>query len=164
MSGIEPEGPGTNAAYRFETEFVYEARVLIDPERILIENGPKGTRRVIRIWGGSFAGPTIRGTVLEGGADWQILRPDGVNELDARYAMLTDDGVSIHVRNRVITRPDPGSTDPFSPGFYRRSTLSYEAPVDGAYAWLNRFVFLGTLTPGPPDGEPAVTIRVWKLL
>jgi hypothetical protein len=150
--------------YRFSTEFAYEAKVLIDPEHITIENTQHGTRRVIRIKGGTFEGPGIRGLVLEGGADWQILRSDGVNELDARYAMQTDDGVSIHVRNRVLSRPDQDSVDPFSPGYYRRSVLSFEVPVDCRYAWLNKFVFIGTLTPGNPAEEPSVIIRVWKLL
>lgn len=165
-------GLAENLSYGFSTEFAYEARVLIDPDRITIEGTPHGTRRIIRILGGLFEGPAIRGKVLEGGADWQILRADGVNELDARYTMLTDDGVPIHVRNRVISRPDPASTDPFSPGFYRRSVLSYEVPVGCAYEWLNQYVFLGTLTPGSPDDDkpgaapeqPSVTIRAWKLL
>ena len=149
---------------RFSTEFVYEAKVLIDPERITIENTQHGTRRIVRILGGSFEGPSIQGIVLPGGADWQILRSDGVNELDARYTMQTDDGISIHVRNRVLSHPDPASTDPDSPGHYRRSVLSYEVPVDCKYTWLNKSVFLGTLTPATTDKEAAVIIRVWKLL
>ena len=38
---------------------------------------PRGRRRVIPILGGTFEGPTIRGNVLPGGADWQIVRADG---------------------------------------------------------------------------------------
>lgn len=148
----------------FSTEYVYEAKVLIDPDRIVIENTQHGNRRIINIIGGSFKGPKIEGIVLPGGADWQILRSDGVNELDARYTMRTNDGVPIHVRNRVLSRPDPESQDPFSPGYYRRSVLSFEAPADGAYAWLNKNVFLGTLTPATTEKEAAVIIRAWKLL
>ncbi|MDP3177710.1 MAG: DUF3237 domain-containing protein [Spirochaetaceae bacterium] len=148
----------------FSTEFVYEAKVLIDPVRIVIENTPHGNRRIIRITGGSFKGPRIQGIVLPGGADWQLLRADGVNELDARYAMQTHDGVPIHVRNRVLSRSEPESTDPFSPGFYRRSVLSFEAPLECAYSWLNKSVFLGTLTPATTEHEVAVILRAWKLL
>jgi hypothetical protein len=49
--------------------------------------GPLGERRVVGILGGTFEGPGMRGEVLPGGADWQIVRRDGVLDLDARYAL-----------------------------------------------------------------------------
>jgi hypothetical protein len=150
--------------YRFETEFVYEAKVILDPVMIITENTPHGGRNVVRIKGGVFEGPEIRGEVLEGGADWQLVRPDGVKELEARYAMRTDDGVTIHVLNRVIARQDPSSTDQYSPGMYRRCVLSFEVPMDSRYAWLNAYVYLGTLTSASTEREAAVVIRVWKVL
>jgi len=42
---------------------------------------PGGRRRIIEILGGTFEGPNIRGRVLPGGADWQLVRPDGFAEL-----------------------------------------------------------------------------------
>lgn len=154
----------TNQDYRFSTEFVYEAKAILYAERTSIEKTPHGGRNVIRIKGGTFKGPRMEGVILEGGADWQLVRPDGVKELEARYIMRTNDGVSIHVINRVLTRPDPSSEDPFSPGFYRRSVLSFEVPIDSEYAWLNQYLYLGTLTPASTETESAVIIRVWKLL
>jgi hypothetical protein len=154
----------TNQDYRFCTEFAYEAKVILDPVQVATEKTPHGGRNVVRIKGGTFKGPDIEGEVLEGGADWQLIRPDGVRELEARYMMRTNDGVSIHVLNRVLSRPDPASGDPFSPGFYRRCVLSFEAPMDSRYAWFNTHVFLGTLTPATTEKESAVIIRVWKLL
>lgn len=150
--------------YRFSTEFVYEARVTLNPERHSIRNAPHGTRNIVRIKGGTFKGPEIEGVVLEGGADWQLVREDGVKELEARYTMQTNDGVLIHVLNRVLAREDSSSTDPYSPGFYRRSVLSFEVPVDSRYSWLNRYLYLGTLTPASTPEEAAVIIRVWRLL
>ncbi len=150
--------------YRFSTEFVYEARVILNPERIGIENTPHGRRNIVRIAGGTFRGPEIEGTILEGGADWQLVRPDGVKELEARYTMLTGDGVPIHVLNRVLAREDPDSQDPYSPGFYRRSVLSFEVPMESRYSWLNRYLYLGTLTSASTPEEAAVIVRVWKLL
>jgi hypothetical protein len=47
-----------------------------------------GERRVIPITGGSFEGPNIKGAVLPGVADWQLVRPDGDLELYARYTSL----------------------------------------------------------------------------
>ena len=39
---------------------------------------PRGRRRIIPILGGTFEGPGIRGKVVPGGADWQIVRADGL--------------------------------------------------------------------------------------
>jgi len=44
---------------------------------------PYGERRVIDILGGRVEGPRLKGKILPG-ADWQIVRPDGVTDLTAR--------------------------------------------------------------------------------
>src|SRR5262252_592970 len=44
---------------------------------------PYGERRVIDILGGRVEGPRLQGRILPG-ADWQIVRPDGVTDLEAR--------------------------------------------------------------------------------
>jgi Protein of unknown function (DUF3237) len=59
--------------------------------------GPLGERRVIGILGGTFEGPGMRGEILPGGADWQIVRKDGVLDLDARYALKEQGGGLIRV-------------------------------------------------------------------
>jgi len=59
--------------------------------------GPLGERRVIGILGGTFEGPGLRGEILPGGADWQIVRTDGVLDLDARYALKEQGGGLIRV-------------------------------------------------------------------
>ena len=46
-----------------------------------------------------------------------------------------------------------------------RSVVSFEAPVESKYKWLNDYIFLGTLERAPGyEKEPAVIIRVWKVL
>ena len=62
--------------------------------------GPLGRRRIIAITGGRFVGERLSGRVLPGGADWQVIRADGVAELDARYTLETAEGALIYVRNR----------------------------------------------------------------
>jgi len=64
--------------------------------------GPYGERRFIPILGGRFTGPGIRGEVMPGGADRQIVRHDGVRELEAIYELRADDGTVLSVLNRVI--------------------------------------------------------------
>src|SRR5262244_43294 len=52
---------------------------------------PYGERRVIDILGGWVDGPRLKGKILPG-ADWQIVRPDGVTDLAARYGIESDGG------------------------------------------------------------------------
>jgi len=59
----------------------------------------RGRRRIIPILGGTFEGPNIRGKVVPGGADWQIVRADGLAELDTRYLLQTESGQLIYIQN-----------------------------------------------------------------
>ena len=111
---------------------------------------PLGRRRVIPITGGSFSGERLSGRVLPGGADWQVIRADGVADLDARYTLQTGDGALIYVRNKgyrhgpdeVMERLAAGeAVDPTL--YYMRTTPWFETG-DARYAWLNRIVCLGT--------------------
>ncbi len=125
-----------------------------------------GHRRVIRIKGGRVWGPRLQGRVLEGGADWQILRPDGTADLEARYTIQTDDGALIYVMNRgvrhgpaeVLARLNCGEhVDPSS--YYFRSAASFETGAP-EHAWLTRAVMLG-LGERYPD---KVALRFWQVL
>lgn len=55
----------------------------------------KGTR-VIAYVKGTFEGPNIKGTA-ENGADWYLLRPDGLGELDVRLTLKTNEGEFIYM-------------------------------------------------------------------
>ena len=56
-----------------------------------------GNRFVIPIVGGTFEGPELRGTILPGGADYQLQdQAHGRTEIEAIYSIKTDDGVCIH--------------------------------------------------------------------
>jgi Protein of unknown function (DUF3237) len=107
---------------------------------------PQGRRRIIGISGGRFSGERLSGHVLPGGADWQLVRADGVADLDARYTLETSDGALIYVRNRgyrhgpaeVLKRLAAGER--VDPGlYYMRTTPRFETG-DERYAWLNRII------------------------
>jgi hypothetical protein len=107
---------------------------------------PLGRRRIIGITGGRFSGERLSGRVLPGGADWQVIRADGVADLDARYTLETSDGVLIFVRNKgyrhgpaeVLKKLSLGeAVDPSL--YYMRTTPSFETG-DARYSWLNRMV------------------------
>lgn len=136
-----------------ETEFVYEAIVDIAPG-IDLGNGPLGPRAMVPITGGTFEGPDIRGIVLAGGADRQLVREDGFRLLDALYELETDDGAIITVRNQVLSPPQAGQR--------RFSALQITAPEE-KYGWLNRSVHVGTLD-GLRPGRDAVLVRVFRLV
>lgn len=146
----------------FKTEFVWEAKVKI-AGMINVGESKRGTRRIIPITGGTFSGPKIKGEVLPGGEDWQLVRPDGDTELYARYLLKTDDSVVIQIINRaLIHMPTEGKKrEP-----YIKSVIDLEAPNDSPYAYLNHAIFLGTLTiPSLKQGEePYVIIKVYKVL
>ena len=135
-------------------KFIYEALVDIAPTEDL-GDGPYGHRRIVPITGGTFEGPSIRGTVLAGGADRQLVRADGVLELDAVYEMRTDDGAVLGVQNRVII----DQSQPDAP--YTRSHITIAAPT-GPYSWLSRRIIIGTLQP--LTDRPAVRIRAYQVL
>ena len=132
-----------------ELAFVCEIRAAVtDP--VEVGRTPAGLRRIVDISEGTFEGPLMRGTILPGGADWQILRSDGLAELQAHYVLKTDDGVLIQVRNRglrhgpeeVLRRIAAGDhVDPAE--YYFRAAPVFEAP-EGRYDWLNRSVFVAT--------------------
>jgi hypothetical protein len=135
-------------------EFVYEAEVDIAPRQSLGASA-LGERFMVPILGGRFEGPRLRGRVLPGGADRQLLRPDGVKELDALYEMQADDGAVITVHNCVLI------DDKVQPERYARSVVQLRAPA-GPHEWLNRRVFVGTLQSLQP-GRAAVRITVYEL-
>ncbi len=111
---------------------------------------PQGRRRIIGITGGRFAGARLSGRVLPGGADWQVIRADGVADLDARYTLETNDGALIYVRNHgyrhgprdILEKLAAGeSVDPAL--YYMRTTPLFETG-DTRYTWLNGMICVAT--------------------
>ena len=126
---------------------------------------PRGRRRIIPILGGTFEGPNVRGKVLPGGADWQIVRADGLAELDTRYMLQTDAGSLVYIQNAGIRHAPPDVTkkllagqpvDPSQVYFKTVPTFETSAPE---LQWLTRSIFVGTGERRPTE----VIIRVWRV-
>ena len=153
MANPEPAKPELSVP---ELEFIFAARVTVDAPLDLGDVG-KGARRIVPITGGEFSGPRVRGVVLSGGADWQVLRGDGVGELEARYTLRTDDGALIYVRNHAL-RHGPAEVmaalaagrevEPSS--YYFRGATFFETGA-AQYAWMTKHVIVCT-----GHREPAV--------
>jgi hypothetical protein len=143
---------------------LFRAEITLGPPQEL-GAAPLGVRRVIPITGGRFRGERLSGRVLAGGADWQLIRSDGVAELDARYALETADGALIYVRNRgyrhgpreVLARLAAGEN--VDPGLYYMRTTPLFETGDERYAWLNRIVAVATGARRPA----AVELEVYEV-
>lgn len=129
-----------------KTELVMQLVVTCtDPENVGGGADSKDGKRT-EIWpiiGGRFQGKGIRGIVVPGGGDFPVLRPDGVEVIDALYRLKTDDGVTIIIHNRGLAYPET------QPGAYHyRLAPEFIAPK-GQYDWLNKSLFISTLTDVP---------------
>ena len=112
-------------------------------------------RRVIPIAGGEVLGPRIRGKVLPGGADFQVMRVDGVTDLHARYVIETKERHLIYVENSGVRYGPPELMEKLRRGeavdpalIYFRTTPRFETAAPG-YEWLmqNLFVCSGARYP-----------------
>jgi hypothetical protein len=129
-------------------------------------NTPYGERRIIDINGGTVEGRKLNGKVLPGGADWQIVRADGVVHLQARYTIEADTGAQIlvdaegyrHGPADVMDRLGRDETvDPAL--YYFRTFMRFETADPGA-AWLNRILAVGR----GARANRAVRIEVFEVL
>ncbi len=101
----------------------------------------------------------MRGKVLPGGADYQLIRRDGVAELLAHYVIETDDGVPIYVVNKgyrhgpkeIIDKIFRGEDVPRD-SYYFKTTPIFEVK-SGQYDFLNKMVFVGKGIRKPTEVE-----------
>jgi hypothetical protein len=127
---------------------------------------PYGERRVINIIGGTVEGQKLKGKILPGGADWQIVRPDGVVHLQARYTVETDRGGLILVNAEGYRHGPPevmvrlAKDETVDPSLYYFRTFMRFETADPAAAWLNRILAIGR---GSRENR-AVRIDVFEVL
>ena len=150
-----------------QLEFAFEIRVKVEAGGIQeLGRTEKGLRRIIAINGGNFEGPSIKGTILPGGYDWQLVRTDGVAEIDARYLLKTDDGSLITIVNTGLRHGPAQVMEKLSqgvevdPALYYFRTIPVFETSDPKYKWLTGNIFIATGIR--KTGE--VIIRVWKVL
>ena len=141
-----------------QLEFALQLKVTLG-EAFGIDNTQHGRRTVIPITGGTFEGPGIKGTILNGGADYQLANAAGRTELEAIYCIKTDDGVYIHVRNRGIIAN--GQDAEGRPSFYFKAAPQFEAPADSKYGWLNNALFV--CQPEFGGDFKGIVLNVWKV-
>lgn len=109
-----------------------------------------GVRRIIPIVGGEVNGADISGKVLPFGADFQIIRPNELIDLEAKYAFETDDGAVVYVENKgmrfgpieLLQKLKRG--EPVDPKLiYFRTVPRFETGHE-KYRWLMERIFVGS--------------------
>src|SRR3982074_3530709 len=132
-----------------ETRYVFTITAHIGEVTTAGETG-HGVRRIIPITGGEVRGEGISGKVLAFGADFQIIRPNELIELEAKYAFETDDGAVVYVENRGI-RFGPVDLlkklkrgEPVDPNLiYFRTVPRFETGAEN-YRWLMQHIFIAS--------------------
>ena len=162
MAAQRPAETGAGGAPRLTFAFEVRAQVAQPTE---VGEVAHGRRRIVQILGGTFEGPGIKGKVLPGGADWQMIQPDGFSELDTRYTLETDKGQIIYVQNAGIRHAPPDVMKRLLAGetvdpalVYFRTLPKFETSVP-ELQWLTRTIFVGTGERYPSD----VRIRFWRV-
>jgi Protein of unknown function (DUF3237) len=95
-----------------------------------------GHRRVVPITGGRVSG-LVDAEILAGGADWQLVRPDGSTEIDTRYSARTPAGEYVHFRTSGVRSGPPEILDALLRG----------EPVDPSEYYFRVAVYLETSAP-----------------
>jgi Protein of unknown function (DUF3237) len=131
-----------------QTKYVFTITARIDNAVSAGDIG-YGTRRIIPIIGGEVHGE-ISGKVSAYGADFQIVRPNELIELEAKYAIETDDGAVIYVENKGI-RFGPLALlqqlkrgEPVDPNLIYCRTVPRFETGHAKYRWLMESLFVGS--------------------
>ncbi len=126
------------------TEYLFDAHIDAVPsdEYMPAGNGGWGDRCIIPITGGTIEGPRIKGVVKPFGADWVLIRPDGVLEVDVRLVIETDDGAFIHMYyDGIADIPEDQIADALAgkwpPVIRGHTTPRFETGHED-YLWLNK--------------------------
>ena len=125
-------------------------------------------RRVVPIIGGTFEGRGelfAKGRVVSGGADVQMIQPDGLTIADARYVLETEHGQTIQVANRGLRHAPPETIRKLLAGecvdpslVYFRTTPVFETGATDLQV-LVRSIFIGIGERYPRH----VIMRCWKV-
>jgi len=150
-----------------QLEFAFEIKVNVEAGSMQeLGMTSKGLKRIIPILGGSFEGPAIKGIVVPGGYDWQLLRNDDVAEIEARYLLKTNEGSLITIVNTGLRHGAANAMQKMAEGkevlpdeYYFRTIPVFET-ADKNYSWLTKNIFIANGIRKPAQ----VYIQVWKVL
>lgn len=133
--------------------YLFTAAVKVAAPIVVGQDSKNGRRQLIPILSGTVEGEDIygnpiKGEVLGGGVDSQIIRPDGKCDLSARYAVRLSDGKGIYIENNGM-RTVPAEYVPqvvngefIDPSLYYFATTPVIEVYDDELRWLENKVFV----------------------
>lgn len=144
-------------------EFAFEVTATVAaPDKIPVK---AGERRIVPVTGGTFEGSGLKGKVLPGGADYQLIHADGFTEVEAHYVLETDRGERVYVTNLGMRHAPPEVMAELNAGklvdpakIYFRTSPKFETDAP-RLQWMTRALFICT-GERYPDG---VKIRFYKV-
>jgi hypothetical protein len=130
-------------------EHVFDVRIDFNERHIFGPVSGGARQGYTSVKTGLVEGPRLKGKVVDySGADWPIVRTDGIVELNAHYLLQADDGTLIYIRNLgyvygalPVSSGAEGAPAATRPGYFR-CTPYFRAP-EGPHDWLNRTVIVG---------------------
>jgi len=144
-AGVAPEP-------KLESEFLFDLN--IEARVAAAHVGVPGRERLIaEVSGGTFNGPSLKGTLKGPSGDWIEQRGDGSSMLDVRLLMETDDRQEIYTTWRGINYTPPGGAQ------YARILPLFETRAS-RYDWLNHIVSVGVYQPS----IGRIAYRVFRIL
>jgi hypothetical protein len=131
-----------------QTRYVFSLAIKVGAPIVAGDIG-HGIRRIIPILGGEVFGDGIKGTIFPVGADFQVIRPNGFTELEAKYAFELNDGAIVYIENIGIRFGPRELLDRIAKGeivdpsrIYFRSVPKFETG-SAKYRWLMENLFIG---------------------
>ena len=114
----------------------YALRLVAQFDPLRESRTPHGTRLYQDITAGTLSGRITGRVYPDSGGEYGLLRGDGVEDVNQRFMLNTDDGEWIYVAHSGYRRRKDG---------YFRVAASFDADLRGHYAWLNDAVWIATV-------------------
>ena len=127
---------------KFKIEHIFSYSVEVDPNMFIQKLPTRDTRVTGNITGGTVWGPKVNGKILPMGADWSVVHPNGIVDVDCRAMIETDDGASINLfyKGRLDLGSEEAAVE-YSNGKFPPKMAFEVMPVmdtdDERYEWVN---------------------------
>ncbi|MCF0137561.1 MAG: DUF3237 domain-containing protein [Oscillospiraceae bacterium] len=132
----------------FESEYLFSYAADVDPDFEMYDPSAHGFRLNGYIVGGKVWGPKVNGRLRAVGADWCTGNPNGIQNVNVRTTILTDDGAKIYMT--YVGRNDIGDHEAFEkykkfvfPEQVRNAICFHLETDDPRYEWANRTFIYG---------------------
>ena len=139
---------------------LFTVAVTVSTPVVVGQDTKNGRRQLIPITGGTLTGfdpdgNELRGEVLPGGVDSQVIRPDGKCDLSARYGIRLSNGKGIYIENNGMrTVPEEYAAEVINgryidPSLYYFATTPKFEVYDESLRWMENHVFYCKATRKP---------------